>query len=231
MPTKTKKRSVLEAERKKIGLDHAPKEDESVDDNFPKQFKRLLQQKEYHESKKKEIKKGNLKNKKKKDYGKIQRLPGERLSEFSQRVNKAIPVSFKSGPSKIDEFTDKKEKKKIAKRKEKRERDWNEIEENFEDKTWEADTTGQFIQIESRKKRKNSPDPWANLQTKPSFGETVQAPPELPELKIKETKYLENVPKVNSMGQTESLARRQALGKQRLELIEKYRELMKTKRK
>lgn len=59
----------------------------------------------------------------------------------------------------------------------------------------------------------------------------MQAPPELPELKIKETKYLENVPKVNSMGQTESLARRQALGKQRLELIEKYRELMKTKRK
>ncbi|EPX70547.1 uncharacterized protein SOCG_04659 [Schizosaccharomyces octosporus yFS286] len=227
MPTKTKKKAVRDAERKKIGFNNAPTSKEAdLEDDTPKSFKRLMKMKEFSENKLKKQAEPEKKKNKPQSNEQLKRRPGESMREFSLRVNQSIPVAFKSGKATIDEFTDKRDKKKILKFQEKRQRERNEAEENLEDKNWEEDVSGNFIHVESRKKRKGSPDPWAGIQEKPAFGETVQAPPKLPELKLRKKITVENVPKFNSKGQPESLARRQALGQERQELIQKYRELM-----
>ncbi|EPY51705.1 fungal protein [Schizosaccharomyces cryophilus OY26] len=227
MPTKTKKKATRDAERKKLGYNNAPAANEAeLDDDTPKSFKRLMKLKEFSENKPKKTEKIEKKKNKPKNNEQLKRQPGESMREFSLRVNQAIPVAFKTGKATIDEFTDKKDKKKIEKHQEKRQRERDEAEKNLEDKSWEADVSGKRIHVESHKKRKGSPDPWAGIQEKPAFGETVLAPPKLPQLNLKKKITIENVPKFNSRGQPESLARRQALGQERQELIQKYRELM-----
>ncbi|EEB08273.1 fungal protein [Schizosaccharomyces japonicus yFS275] len=224
MAHKRKKRSEKLKDRKKLGEDNAPVVNGDEDD-CPKAFKHLLKQREIYEAKRLERK--IAKTEKKKPI--IKRLPGEKMSEFSQRVNRAIPVSFKSGPVKVDEFTDKKTAKKIKRKQEKREAELDEKEMELEDTNWEAETTGQYIPIESHRKRKGSPDPWESLnKQRPAFNERVDAPPVLPSLK--KTSIIHSIPKKDKQGNTESLARRKALGEERQALIERYRAMMQARR-
>lgn len=149
----------------------------------------------------------------------LQIQPGEKLSEFSRRVNEALPlVKAKSGmPSKADMKRMKRRERLKAEEEQRRQK---RIERREEYENREDD-----LQQEKQKrksKREVSPDPWSHLEKKKAkFGEVVDAPPVL---KLP-TKLLTNVP--NASG---SLAKREMLAQERERVIAEYRCLMEKKR-
>ncbi|ANB11987.1 conserved fungal protein [Sugiyamaella lignohabitans] len=140
-------------------------------------------------------------------------LPGERMSDFSRRVNEALPLvkARKGSPSRADKRKARKRAKDEANsRKKKDDDDDDDNDEDDED------------QKPKKGKREPSPDPWAHLESKkPKFGDVADRPPEL----NLPTKLLRNVPK--SAG---SLARRVILEEERDRVIQSYRALMEQKR-
>ncbi|KAK9470335.1 uncharacterized protein V1510DRAFT_281679 [Dipodascopsis tothii] len=150
----------------------------------------------------------------------VTRLPNEKFTDFSRRVDEAIPlVRMKSRePSKYDQWKAKKRKiaeangqKPLPKKGESQGDNDDDIEEDFDYE--EAQT--HFI-------RSNSPDPWKQLEkNKPKFGETALEPPTL----SKPMKSLPNIPK--SAG---SVAKRLMLEAEREKFVNQYRAMVERKR-
>lgn len=147
--------------------------------------------------------------------------PGERLSEFSQRVNDALPlIKARSGsPSRKD-------RKRIKKleniRVQQEQRRQKLIESGELDENEETQRRSRSQRRHHKGKRDKSPDPWAHLEKKPvKFGEVADAPPDL---KLP-SKLLSNIPKAAG-----SLAKREMLAEERERFISQYRVFMEQKR-
>lgn len=151
--------------------------------------------------------------------------PGESMSDFSRRVNEALPVgrAKSEGPSRGALRAQKKrarvEKEQAAARQRKIEKGELDDEEDADVRWSQKGTT---TRNKTTGKREVSPDPWAHLQKPaPKFGDVADRPPEL----NLSAKILNNVPK--SAG---SLAKRYMLQSERQKVIDGYRALMESKR-
>ncbi|KAF3260331.1 hypothetical protein TWF217_004905 [Orbilia oligospora] len=175
-------------------------------------------------------------------------LPGEKLSDFSRRVDAAIPVSFKG----LQRGEDNPKNRKLKKKKAAEEAEAAAAEEITED-SYDFDDNGdplpnhlkphnhnphtkQQVNKTTKGKRKDrSPSPFAVLREKrgavqSSINDVVQAPPSLtvPKEKLRDKtkggvrgiQGLE-VPKASG-----SLARREMLQEERKGVVERYRALM-----
>jgi hypothetical protein len=173
--------------------------------------------------------------------------PGESMSEFSRRVDAAIPVHFPKGDgvSRGKQMKEKLRKKKEGKMNQKKEDgdDNMEPEEGEEIHSDDAEVDeelraamGEIEKVKRRakgRKRGESPDPWAELTAKreaPKFGEVAAAPPSLkkprPLLKTKGAAVdVDGVPRAAG-----SLAKREELAGERRSIVEAYRKLMEGKR-
>ncbi|KAK6527986.1 hypothetical protein TWF281_009245 [Arthrobotrys megalospora] len=175
-------------------------------------------------------------------------LPGEKLSDFSRRVDAAIPISFKGLQRGEDNPKNRKKKKKPTdEEKEKA------AEEEITEDTYDFDDNGDLLpnhlkphnhnphtkqQINKTtkgKRKERSPSPFSVLREKrgavqSSINDVVQAPPSLvvPKEKLRDKtkggvrgiQGLE-VPKASG-----SLARREMLEEERKGVVERYRALM-----
>ncbi|KAK6520515.1 hypothetical protein TWF506_000767 [Arthrobotrys conoides] len=174
-------------------------------------------------------------------------LPGEKLSDFSRRVDAAIPVSFKGLQRGEDNPKNRKKKKKAADEAEAT------AEEEVTEDTYDFDDNGdplpnhlkphnhnphtkQQVNKTTKGKRKDrSPSPFAILREKrgavqSSINDIVQAPPSLvvPKEKLRDKTKVGvrgiqglEVPKASG-----SLARREMLQEERKGVVERYRALM-----
>ncbi|GAB7363972.1 hypothetical protein MBLNU230_g4533t1 [Neophaeotheca triangularis] len=181
--------------------------------------------------------------------------PGEKMSEFSARVDQALPVSGlsrkrKSGVEGIKERRTKTEKRmhkmydqwreEEAKRKERAE----EAEEQAEEEEAELETElgGQQVSLPEGKRAKrkrmigeqkeDDEDPWARLKLERGgprgLHDVVQAPPEMkhvPREKFKTFKGAK-VDVADVPAASGSLKRREELGEARKDVIERYRAMM-----
>lgn len=200
------------------------KDDAEVDDT-PKAFKRLMaySAKKQASTKTSEMQDINDKNNihsnsgskpsKKSDRNPapaLKIMPGEKLSEFSRRVDESLPlIKARSGsPSRAHKRKQKKRAKAEAQKKKNKDESDDDEEDEMEQK--------------KRLKREPSPDPWQHLQrSKPKFNDVVDKPPELNLPK----KFLSNIPK--SAG---SMAKRLMLEQERRRFIDEYRTLMEQRR-
>ncbi|KAK6505145.1 hypothetical protein TWF481_007066 [Arthrobotrys musiformis] len=166
-------------------------------------------------------------------------LPGEKLSDFSRRVDAAIPVSFK-GLQRGDDNPKLRKKKKVEEKKE------DEVDED----TYDFDDNGDLLpnhlkphnhnphtkqKVKGRKER--SPSPFAVLREKrgavqSSINDVVQAPPSLvvPKEKLRDkTKPGGGIQGLEVPKASGSLARREMLQEERKGVLERYRALMAAK--
>lgn len=179
-------------------------------------------------------------------------MPGEKLADYSARVNQALPIGglARKGKVQIDGVkermtkTEKRLKKMYAswreedaRRKEAEEEFQEQQEEDEEDQA--AKLGGQDITFSSKKKRMigeqadDNEDPWAVLKLKrdapKGLHDVVQAPPEFT-VKPKERFKVRNGAKVNVVDvptASGSLKRREELSDARRDVIERYRAMMK----
>ncbi|KAF3932881.1 hypothetical protein ABW19_dt0203081 [Dactylella cylindrospora] len=174
-------------------------------------------------------------------------LPGEKLSDFSRRVDKAIPISFKGLQRGEDNPKSRKKQKKaaLAAAAEAAEEAENEITEDSYDFDDNGDPLPNHLKPHNHhrshnqnhlgnsnktsKKKQRSPSPFSELREKrgavqSSINDVVQAPPTLivPKERLR-AKGLE-VPKSSG-----SLARREMLEEERKGVVERYRALMAAK--
>lgn len=149
----------------------------------------------------------------------LKMMPGESWADFNRRVNNALPLVHKKKTKRDNHnsfFQEKGKKGNNSDLKNAKDED-SKDEENY-------DENGNERGGKKKRKRENSPDPWAHLETKkdrPKFGEIADRPPDL----RVPTKLLNNVPK--SAG---SMARRYILQTEREKIIEGYRALMEKKK-
>lgn len=183
-------------------------------------------------------------------------LPGERLADFSARVNQALPVGglARKGKVKIEGVKERRTRtekrlhkmyaewrKEDTRRKEKEEEQAEQAEEDAEDRL--ADYGGQSLKLPAgrRAKRKKAigesgeteEDPWAVLKSKreapKGLHDVAQAPPEF-KVAPKEKLHVRNGARVdvaNVPVAAGSLKKREELSKARGEVIERYRAMMK----
>ncbi|KAF3285257.1 hypothetical protein TWF970_010330 [Orbilia oligospora] len=173
-------------------------------------------------------------------------LPGEKLSDFSRRVDAAIPVSFKGLQRGEDNPKNRKLKKKKAAEEAEAAEDITEDNYDFDDNgdllpnhlkphNHNPHTKQQVNKTTKGKRKDRSPSPFAVLREKrgavqSSINDVAQAPPSLtvPKEKLRDKtkgrvggiQGLE-VPKASG-----SLARREMLQEERKGVVERYRALM-----
>lgn len=174
-------------------------------------------------------------------------LPGEKLSDFSRRVDAAIPVSFKGLQRGEDNPKNRKKKKKAA------DEEAKAAEEEVTEDTYDFDDNGdllpnhlkphnhnphtkQQVNKTTKGKRKDrSPSPFAILREKrgavqSSINDVVQAPPSLvvPKEKLRDkTKGgVRSIQELEVPKASGSLARREMLQEERKGVVERYRALM-----
>ena len=178
--------------------------------------------------------------------------PGERLSDFAVRVNQMMPMGglIRKG-GKIEGMKERQTKtekrlqkmyaewrKEEARRKEKLEDLRDEEEEEMADK--ETELGGQSISFPSERKSKKTraddeEDPWKVLETKRGrrggLHDVVQAPPVMKTVprEIFKVKNGAQVDVANVPGAAGSLKRREELSSARREVIERYRQMAKTR--
>lgn len=181
-------------------------------------------------------------------------MPGERLSDFAARVNQAFPISGLSRKAKkVDGIKERRTRteRKITKMQD----EWRRAEERRKEKEQEAedlaeeeaaaDWTTSAIPEEKPKKRKRNAgqdndkdddDPWAVLKARrgqpTSIHDVVQAPPTFTRVPKEKFKMKNNgmvdvidIPKASG-----SLAKREALAENRKSVVERYRQMMESKR-
>lgn len=175
-------------------------------------------------------------------------LPGERMIDFSARVNAALPVSGLVHKSKkIDGI--KERATKLQKRITRRQDEWRKNEEKRKEKEEEAldelsedevDYWATEGKASKRARRRGEgvveEDPWERLKKergqKAAFNDVVQAPPQFKKLPTEKFKVrngaLADV--VDVPREVGSLRRREELGEERKDLIASYRRLMDGKR-
>ncbi|KIW03783.1 uncharacterized protein PV09_05086 [Verruconis gallopava] len=174
--------------------------------------------------------------------------PGERLSDYAARVDRALPVAgLITKNNKVEGMREQRKtrhEKKLqrlvnnwkaeeARRIEKAEEEWDEVEEEIDEQKamWEAHAPT------SRKKAKrkgNDDDPWAELKKKrdkpKGVFDVAQAPPQFTKVpkafKIRDGAgvKVDNVPNVGS------LRRQEILSETRQDVINRYRQMMQAKR-
>ncbi|KAF3923491.1 hypothetical protein ABW21_db0208665 [Orbilia brochopaga] len=171
-------------------------------------------------------------------------LPGEKLSDFSRRVDAAIPISFKGLQRSEDNPKRKKGKKDAEADAAVNPEEVTEDSYDFDDngdplpnhlkphsQMHIHDTTSSSKSRNSRSRKDRSPSPFAELRqqrgaVQQNINDVVQAPPSLvvPKEKLRDkTKSLAGglVPKSSG-----SLARREMLEVERQSVVERYRALM-----
>ncbi|KAF8249643.1 hypothetical protein K440DRAFT_621066, partial [Wilcoxina mikolae CBS 423.85] len=166
--------------------------------------------------------------------------PGETLREFGRRVDAAIPVHFPRGDGSLREGGKKKNKKAKQEEVDSNEEleDGEEVHSDDDDEMKEQlrqAKEGFEAAKRRKKKRGDSPDPWADLEKKREavrFGEVAPAPPTLKKPKAllymagaKAAVDVDGVPR--SAG---SLAKREELAGERRSVVEAYRLMMEGKR-
>ncbi|KAK6345196.1 hypothetical protein TWF718_007123 [Orbilia javanica] len=175
-------------------------------------------------------------------------LPGEKLSDFSRRVDAAIPVSFK-GLQRGEDNPKNRKKKKKATEEDKPEEEITEDSYDFDDNgdplpnhlkphNHNPHTKEQFNKTMKGKRKERSPSPFAILREKrgavqSSINDVVQAPPSLivPKEKLRDktqggVRGLQGLEVPKASG---SLARREMLQEERKGVLERYRALMAAK--
>lgn len=179
-------------------------------------------------------------------------MPGERMAEFSARVNQALPLAgINQKGKKIEGFRERRTKleKKITKRQE----EWRKNEEKRKEREEEArdleeeedeapDYWGSKDGRRSKRQRRQGDtgaavdDPWEKLKDareKPKgVFDVVQEPPTFTRLptekfKVKQGARVDVVDVPNAAG---SLRKREELGDTRKSLIESYRRMMESRR-
>lgn len=182
-------------------------------------------------------------------------LPGERMSDFAARVDQSLPVSglarkgkniegVKERRTKTEKriqkmISDWREEEEKIQDREQEERDLAEIEEDEEKAMWEDKTAPIPTQGGGKKKGKrkaqDDDDPWAVLKTKrdepKGLHDVAQAPPTFKAIP-KEKFKVKNGAKVHVADvptAAGSLRKREELGEERKNIIEKYRAMMSAK--
>lgn len=199
----------------KRGKKKAPRNDM---DDTPRQFKRMMEMREQmnrpkqqntRPAPKKTKSQQNENTAEQKEALKIKR--GESMSEFSRRVDAAIPLPTKArgGDSRKELRNAKKHKAKAENLRSEYHQKWDAKRRREE----EAEAEAENIDVSD-----DGEDVWASVNAKakkPKFGEVADRPPQLPKLK-----QFSSVPK--SAG---SLARREILEAERQRVIDQYRKL------
>lgn len=182
--------------------------------------------------------------------------PGERMSDFAARVDQSLPVAglarkgkkmegFKERQTKTEKRIQKmisqwhEEEEKIKER-EQEERDLAEIEEDEQEAMWEDKTAPIPTEAGGKKKGKRKggveDDPWAVLKQKreepKGLNDVAQAPPTFKAIpkekfKVKNGARVQVADIPNAAG---SLKRREELGEERKNIIERYRAMMAEKK-
>ena len=178
-------------------------------------------------------------------------LPGERLKDFSARVDQAIPVAgltrkVSKGDGQLKGRKTKAEKKmqriqtewrkQEDRRKEKKEEE-RDLAEEREAADWNVPMSFNANGAKKGKRGHMDEDPWQHLKSTrrqaTGLNDVVQVPPDFKKMptqrfKVKNNARVEvaNVP--NAAG---SLRRREELGESRQNIIDNYRKLMKERRK
>nr|POF14390.1 upf0653 protein [Quercus suber] len=178
--------------------------------------------------------------------------PGERLGDYSARVDQALPIAGLARKGKVQIEGVKERTTKTEKRLKKMYASWREedarrkeAEEEFQEKheeeeeEREAELGGQAVTFGSKKKRMigeqadDKEDPWAVLKTMRAtprgLHDVVQAPPEFT-VKPREKFKVRNGAKVNVTDvptASGSLKRREELSDARRDVIQRYRAMMK----
>ncbi|KAK0664303.1 hypothetical protein DIS24_g563 [Lasiodiplodia hormozganensis] len=182
--------------------------------------------------------------------------PGERMSDFAARVDQSLPVAglarkgkkiegFKERQTKTEKRIQKmisqwhEEEAKIKER-EQEERDLAEIEEDEQEAMWEDKTAPIPTEVGGKKKGKRKggveDDPWAVLKQKreepKGLNDVAQAPPTFKAIpkekfKVKNGARVQVADIPNAAG---SLKRREELGEERKNIIERYRAMMAEKK-
>nr|POF14215.1 upf0653 protein [Quercus suber] len=184
-------------------------------------------------------------------FPKIQ--PGERLADYSARVDQALPIAGLARKGKLQIEGVKERTTKTEKRLKKMYASWREedarrkeAEEEFqerheeEEEEQEAELGGQSISFVSKRKRmigeqsNEREDPWAVLKSRreipKGLHDVVQAPPEFT-VKPREKFKIRDGAKVNVAdvpNASGSLRRREELSETRRDVIERYRAMMKS---
>ncbi len=169
-------------------------------------------------------------------------LPGEGMSDFSARVNQALPLA---GTNRKDNRQPglKERQTRTERKMQKMQADWRKDEARRKEKEEEAQDVAEEEDAEnftaatavgSRKRRRSSldDDPWAGLKATreqpKGLHDVVQAPPNfrsIPKEKFKVTNGA-TVNVANIPGTAGSLRRREELGDTRQSIIDSYRQLM-----
>ena len=224
-------------------------------DDTPKAFVRLLQ---FQKTGKRfdglddGSRKGNKKKKDRDEFAEVASvttksevltiLPGERMSDFSARVNQALPLAGTN--RKGNRQPGLKERQTRTERKmQKMQADWRREEARRKGKEEEAQDVAEEEDAENftavtavgnRKRRRSSvnDDPWAGLKATreqpKGLHDVVQAPPNfriIPKEKFKVTNGA-TINVANVPGTAGSLRRREELGDTRQSIIDSYRQLM-----
>ncbi|BFZ59529.1 hypothetical protein YB2330_000540 [Saitoella coloradoensis] len=228
------------------------KEDDKLGGGIPKAFQRILDLQNRHKQgmkrkdfeldtgvRKKRPADGDAEAQKKKKAKKAQETkeketekkqelkiqPGEKMSDFKRRVNEALPMVKPDRDPKDTTVKGKKAKKAATKAEGE---DGDEEEDEGEDRK-KRTTSGRTI-----RRREPSPDPFAHLATTKKFGDIVQEPPTLtarPRLREGALGIPKTIKKADGSGVEEvTMAKRVMLGREREEMIRKYRELMASKK-
>ncbi|OLL25148.1 40S ribosomal protein S1 [Neolecta irregularis DAH-3] len=221
MPHKRKKKSIRDANKAKP---NAPPEDftqpkrtrkfENCERTIveggatPKSFLRMMKgvQKSTEDTGEKfEAKKNIAGERKVKNTEKLVPFPGEKLHDFSRRVDLELPVA----------------KYRHAEPLSKKSKASNIPQDHDAEGLREDYSRARKRKSKTSTPRGQSPDPFAHLAKKPKFGDIVQAPPSL----SKPAKFMaENLPRKLS------LAKKAVLGFERQRVIDQYRQLMAAKR-
>ncbi|KAG5358284.1 hypothetical protein CJU89_4795 [Yarrowia sp. B02] len=202
--------------------------DEGLQDDTPKNFKRMMARQE-RAAQSKEPERGRKKKKDEYPVDKhishensaLQMKPGESWADFSRRVDEALPNAKARKSQNAKELT-KLDKKNIQKQKNRvlqNEMDYKKQDEEAEEGDGLDEKRLKNDLFFPKKVRDKSPDPWAVLEKKnkkAKFGEVADAPPvlNLPR------KLLPNVPKASGDN-----ARRLILEAERQKVIDEYRKI------
>jgi hypothetical protein len=135
--------------------------------------------------------------------------PGEKLSDFSRRVDSVMPIKHSKstenkGPKDIIDFAEKRRRKQSERQRKQNEEHLNMLRKKDEARTnstdkafddYEFATINKEAQMGKGRKRAASPDPWAVLlrpERQYKFNDTVEAPPTL----TKKGKLVQGPPRV-----------------------------------
>lgn len=173
-------------------------------------------------------------------------MPGEKLSDFAARVDRAIPVAGlkrKSSQAKDADLGLKARRTKHERRLQRMQNEWREEDRRRKEKEAELrdemeDNDGYDIESQwqtvkkGRRRGTREDDPWRAIKasrgdTQKSLQDVVQAPPQLANPKEKPKLYAgAKVDVAGIPGRAGSLRKREELASARKSIVEQYRQIM-----